>query len=129
MSAARNVLVTGAAQGIGAAIADLFARAGYGVVALDANAERLQQTCASMTATATAPTAVVADLADPGALGDVWAKITAHRSIDILINNAAVTHLKPLWDITVSEWDDVVAVNQRAVFLLSRLAGAAMRAR
>jgi 3-oxoacyl-[acyl-carrier protein] reductase len=122
----RRALVTGAAQGIGAAIASQLAEHGHEVVAVDRDAERLAQTCASLSPGRDRIVPLVADLADPAAIEELWIGAESFGPVDILVNNAAITHLKSLWDITLDEWDDVMAVNQRAVFWLSRLAGRAM---
>ncbi|MFB2582396.1 SDR family NAD(P)-dependent oxidoreductase [Herbiconiux sp. P15] len=119
----RRAVVTGAGRGIGAGIATELADAGLDVVAIDRDASSLE------TAWADDPRVhpFVLDLSDPTDLAEGWERLVElHGPVDVLVNNAAVTHLKSLWEITVDEWDEVVAVNQRAVFLLSRLAGRAM---
>lgn len=127
--APRRAVVTGAAQGIGAGIVEVLATRGLEVVAVDRDGDQLARTCAAMRDAGLTVRSVVGDLADPADIERWWTRCTAEGPVDVLVNNAAVTHLKSLWDITVAEWDEVVAVNQRAVFLLCRLAGREMAAR
>lgn len=125
----RRAVVTGAAQGIGAGITELLAARGLDVVAVDRDGDRLSRTCTALRDAGLAVEAVVGDLGDSRGVDELWSRCTTGGPVDVLVNNAAVTHLKSLWDITVDEWDEVVAVNQRAVFLLCRLAGAQMARR
>jgi 3-oxoacyl-[acyl-carrier protein] reductase len=66
------------------------------------------------------------DLADPEAIGSLCADI---GRVDVLVNNAAVLLEKPLDDVTIEEFEHLVAVNQRAVFLLCQGLGSGMRER
>jgi len=120
----RTALITGAGQGIGADLVRRLSTEGWEVVALDRNAEALDALSAELDGLVKT---VTCDLGDPNAIERMWAEIPTASPVDLLVNNAAMTHLKSLWDITLEEWDAVCAVNQRAVFWLSRLAGESMR--
>jgi 3-oxoacyl-[acyl-carrier protein] reductase len=124
MTTSRTALVTGGAQGIGYAVVHRLADEGWHVVALDRDAEALRE----LQGEAAQISTVCCDLADVTAIENAWREIV-HHGIDLLVNNAGLTHVKSLWELTLDDWEAVVAVNQRAVFWLSRLAGAHMRDR
>lgn len=108
--AGKVAIVTGAARGIGATIAEVFARDGAKVVAIDVEqaAEALGETAARVGGTALALD-VTAD--------DAVEKITAHLRenynghADILVNNAGITRDKLLANMDDARWDAVIAVN------------------
>ncbi|OBJ74181.1 3-oxoacyl-ACP reductase [Mycobacterium sp. 1274756.6] len=103
-------IVTGAARGIGATIAEVFARDGAKVVAIDvaAASEALEKTAAKVGGTALALDVTADDAVD---------RITAHLrehydgKADILVNNAGITRDKLLANMDDARWDAVVAVN------------------
>ncbi|NTY61317.1 3-oxoacyl-ACP reductase [Mycolicibacterium sphagni] len=103
-------IVTGAARGIGATIAEVFARDGARVVAIDIEnaASALEETAAKVGGTALALDVTAADAVD---------KITEHLRehydghADILVNNAGITRDKLLANMDDARWDSVVAVN------------------
>lgn len=123
----RVALITGAAQGIGRAIAAGLHDLGHTVVLADIAAERNEATAAEIGERAHP---ITLDLRDPAAIdAGVAAVEAAHGSVDVLVNNAGVTSEGTLWDLDVESWDTVLATNLRATFLLSRAAGALMRDR
>lgn len=108
-------VVTGGGGGIGREIADVFARAGGRVYAID-----------RMDFTAAHPGVqpVLCDLRDAGAIAAFFGRLTAEAGrLDVLVNNAAtITRRAALTDITPDEWDEALAVNLTAVFHMCRLA-------
>lgn len=123
----RIALVTGAAQGLGLAIARAFHTAGAHVFLADINPE-VVDVAATLAGDGKGATGVVLDVRDEAE----WTALTdrilsAKGSLDILVNNAALTISKPLWDIPGAEWDDVMAVNLRGTFFGCRTAGRIMR--
>ncbi len=127
--AGRVALVTGAAQGLGLAIARSLGEAGARLVLADAR-PAVQAVAAGFTADGLAACAVVADVAtEDGWQRMLQAGCTAHGFIDVLVNNAARTPTAGPWDIAMAEWDEVMAVNLRGCFLGCRTLGAHMRAR
>ena len=123
--AGKAALVTGAAQGIGLAIARALAEAGASVLLADVDAA-VEQVAASI---GTRSAARIVDVRDEDALAAAADDVIARLgSLDIMVNNAALTIAKPVWDIPAAEWDDVMAVNLRGVFFGCRVAGQHMRA-
>lgn len=117
------VLITGASQGIGAAIAKTFAREIRGVrLALVArNATKLgvvARACAKVGATAEA---FPCDVSDEAAVAAMAAVVTKRfGAVDVLINNAGKFSAAPFSEMSVSDFDRLIAVNLRSVFLVSR---------
>lgn len=114
----KTAIITGGAQGFGAGIVDKFLAEGALVLVADINAEAAQ-TKASEHANATPCAVNVADGNSVQAMVDYALEQWGH--VDILVNNAGVTHLPAAMD-TISEddFDRVLDVNCKSIFLLSR---------
>ena len=120
--AGRRVIVTGAARGIGAAIAASFAAQGARLALLDLESERCAETAARLDALSFA-----VDLADPASATSVTsAAIDALGGIDVLVNNAGILLFAPLLEITVDDWDRTFDVNVRSMLLTTQVAAKAM---
>ena len=120
--AGRKAMVTGASKGIGAEIARVFADAGADIVATGRNEAELAETAAAVEALGRKCLVLPADLADPAATRAVGeAALTAWGTIDILVNNAGIARLAPALDITLDAWNETLAVNLTAPFLLSQV--------
>jgi 3-oxoacyl-[acyl-carrier protein] reductase len=117
----RTAVVTGAAQGLGEAIARALHARGASVVVADANGEGAERVAASLARRAVAAEVDVRELA---ALERV---LDEAGRVDVLVNNAARTVFRPLWEIEPDEWDDVLATNLRGAFFGCQLAGPRMR--
>jgi 3-oxoacyl-[acyl-carrier protein] reductase len=111
-------IVTGAARGIGATIAEVFARDGARVVAIDI--EQAAEALAD-TATRVGGTALALDVTAPDAVERITAHLREHHGgrADILVNNAGITRDKLLANMDDSRWDAVVAVNLLAPLALT----------
>ena len=124
-AAARLALVTGAAQGLGEAIARQLADDGMHVVVADISGEGARRVAAEIGGTAAELD--VRDLAGMREL--VGSLLEQHGAIDVLVNNAGVTVSTPIREIDEAAWDDVLAVNLRSVFFACQLVGPEMEAR
>ncbi len=125
----RAALVTGAAQGLGRAMARALHQAGASVMLTDIS-PAVVEVAAGVDASSGRTFGHVFDVREE----DAWKKaidVLAEKAgpIDILVNNAALTKSASVWDIPVAEWDDVLAVNLRGQFLGCRVAGRVMRER
>ncbi|MHC8320404.1 SDR family NAD(P)-dependent oxidoreductase [Pseudomonas sp. GB2N2] len=120
-------LVTGAARGIGRAIALRLAEAGAAVVVADRLAEDSAQTVGLIHAAGGKAVAAVGDLSHAQGIEDaVRSCLDNFASIDILVNNAALRGWST-WDtLTEQEWDRFMAVNSKSVFFLSQAVGRQM---
>ena len=111
-------IVTGAARGIGATIAEVFARDGAHVVAIDVedSAQALDQTAARV-----GGTALALDVTAPDAVEKITAHLREHHGgrADILVNNAGITRDKLLINMDDARWDSVIAVNLLAPLRLT----------
>lgn len=117
----QGALVTGAGRGIGRAIACSLAAAGVHLVVNDVRADDLDETCELVRAAGTSATPVVADIADVAAGRDlVRAAFDRLDRLDLLVNNAAIFRPTPFLDLGLDVFDDVLAVNLRALFVLSQ---------
>lgn len=129
--AGRRVLVTGAASGIGRAIAIAFGAEGARVGVNDVGrTAACAAVCAEIEAAGGQAMAVDADVTAP-ATGErlVTAMTDQFGGVDVLVNNAAVVLVRPLLETTDVDWDRVLAVNLSAPFRLCRAVVPGMRAR
>lgn len=119
----RRTLITGAASGIGAAIARLFAAEGSALVLSDHNASGLEAMvnhCHSLGATCHG---VIADVGDPaGAQRAVDECLHLLGGIDILVNNAGMLTQARCTELTLEMWDEMMAVDLRSVFIAAQRA-------
>ena len=117
-------LVTGAAQGMGRAIALRLANEGASVVATDINGTRVEQTTIDIRELGHDAIAVEADIGDIADIDRVVVEaLNAFGRIDILVNNAGITRHADIMDLTVEDWDRIHRVNARgAFFCLQRAA-------
>ena len=120
----RTALVTGATGGIGGAIARAFHKQGATVVVSGRQAEKLDKLAAEL---GDRVQVLPCDLADKAAVaGLVDAAIAKLGRLDILVNNAGLTKDNLLMVMKDEQWDEVIAVNLTATFMLMRAAARAM---
>lgn len=119
-------VVTGAARGLGRAIAQLYAAEGAVVYALDVLADEL------------APLVDLPgdirprrlDLTDAESIAPVFAAIAAEAGpIDVLVNNAGIIFFKPVEDVSIEDWDRLLGVNLKGAFLCVKAVAPTMKAR
>ncbi len=120
----RSVVVTGAADGIGRAIARCFAESGDHVGLLDYDAEKLARTTAEIGGEVLALTADVRSAEQiQKALDEAADK---HGGLDVAVNNAAVYPNTPVVEMSEDEWDRVLDTNLKGAFLFCRAAARRM---
>jgi NAD(P)-dependent dehydrogenase (short-subunit alcohol dehydrogenase family) len=118
----RVVLITGAAQGIGEACAQRFAREGAQVVIADVADERGQALAAELTARY-----VHCDVGDKAQVDALVADVVqAHGRLDVLVNNAGIFRAADFLDVTEEDFDAVLRVNLKGAFLVAQAAARAM---
>jgi 3-oxoacyl-[acyl-carrier protein] reductase len=110
--AGRRAVVTGASQGIGAAVAAGLAAEGVTVVAVARHAEPLHELCAEVGRNGGAVEAVVADVTDPdGVARIVGTGLAAGQTVDILVNNVGGAATKPVLDLDLTDWREAFERN------------------
>jgi 3-oxoacyl-[acyl-carrier protein] reductase len=118
----RRAIVTGAARGIGAAIATALHREGAHLALMD----REEALCRA-TAAALGAHTVSVELSDPASTRAATASaIEALGGVDILVNNAGILRMAPLLDITIEDWDLTFDINVRAMLLTTQVAAPSM---
>ncbi|MGO1077868.1 SDR family NAD(P)-dependent oxidoreductase [Inquilinus sp. CA228] len=124
-----TAIVTGAAGGIGKAIAERLAAAGAAVLIADLHADRAEAVAATLRAAGGRAEAVGADVSDADAVERIFAAgRDAFGDCTLLVNNAGHVHQSPFEALAVADWDRMIAVHLRGTFLCCRAALPAMLA-
>jgi len=124
-------LVTGASRGIGRAIALALAKAGADV-AVNCHTQEAQAraVCSELEQLGRRAVAVRANVAAAGEVAQMVEAVQRHLGgIDILVNNAGISRPQPLDEITEQDWDELLAVNLKSMFLVTQAVLPGMRAR
>ncbi|MDB6454779.1 SDR family oxidoreductase [Falsirhodobacter sp. 20TX0035] len=115
-----TALVTGAGRGIGKAIAARLAADGHDLVLNDVsqNADLLETTAEEIRTSGRKVTTALADVSDAAQVKEMVAKTaTDHGRLNVMVANAGIARVTSLLETDVEEWDQVMAVNLRGVFL------------
>ncbi len=117
--AGRVAVVTGAASGIGLAVAQQFAAQGASVALLDRDPERGQAAAAQLRSSGADSECFAVDVAlEPQIIQAVDRILTRFQRVHHLVNNAGIVLVKSIQQSTAAEWDQVMNVNARSVFLM-----------
>jgi NAD(P)-dependent dehydrogenase (short-subunit alcohol dehydrogenase family) len=124
----KTAIVTGAASGIGKAIAIAYAKAGANIAIIDVSQEGAESTAESISSlTPQIAKAFICDITQSDKVKDTVLKIIEKfGSIDILVNCAGIGMRSPAEEMTDEMWDTVINTNLRSVFLLCREIGKQM---
>jgi 3-oxoacyl-[acyl-carrier protein] reductase len=122
-------IVTGAGSGIGHAIALKFAEQGSDIVLVGRTKEKIEKTGAKIVKMGVRALPIVADVAASDevvkAVEEAWNEF---QRIDILVNNAGISRAGKIVDVTENDWDDVLNINLKGVYLLCKEVGKRMMA-
>lgn len=117
----KTALVTGASRGIGLSIATILAQNGYHLHLTCKNSyKQLLDVAKSLSATYNIT--CQAHKTDMSNFAEVWTLFSNIDSLDVLINNAGISHIGLLQDTTVDEWQKVIDTNLSSVFFTSKMA-------
>lgn len=117
----RTAIVTGAARGIGAAVAVRLARDGFDVAVLDLDEQRCKPVVEQVQQCGRRGLAVGVDVADEAMVAAAVARVADELGAPtVLVNNAGVTRDNLLFKMTTTDWDTVMGVHLRGSFLMSR---------
>lgn len=127
----KTAIITGSGRGIGAAIAKRLARDGFNVVINEVSQEALDtygaQTAEECRAFGVKAECYAADVSDYSQCEAMVKKVKEDfGTIDVLVNNAGITRDGLLLRMSEENYDDVIRINQRSVFNMTKLAGAVM---
>jgi gluconate 5-dehydrogenase len=126
----RVAVVTGGSSGIGRAMAGALAHAGARVVVVARDEKRLAETVSELRAAGRSAVAVSADLGDREAVERAAEAVAGEfGEPDILVNSAGINLRPPMDELTLADWDQTIAVNLTAPFLLGQRFGPGMAKR
>jgi len=126
----KTAIVTGAAGGLGLAVAKLLALSGHRLALVDVRPQELERAAGEIRQSGHPPQVIVADLRHVSECERVVREtVDRFGGVDILVNTAAILARRPLEDVTDQSFDEVFHVNCRAPFFLSRAAIADMEKR
>jgi 3-oxoacyl-[acyl-carrier protein] reductase len=124
----RVAIVTGGGRGIGRAISLLLAARGATVVVADRDVGRAREVAAMMEERRGTP--IQTDVSSESSVVEMYAFVARRfGQVDVVVSNVGIFKDTPIAEITVAEWDEIMAVNLRGTFLVGREAFKMMRAR
>ncbi|NJN81281.1 MAG: SDR family NAD(P)-dependent oxidoreductase [Caldilineaceae bacterium] len=115
----RHCVITGAADGIGKALALEFAAAGYRITGIDRDVERSMRTQAELINRGASARFILGDLAQPASLERILATLISRPAIDVLIQNAGVNEVGLFIDSDLDQQRTVAAVNLSAPMIMT----------
>lgn len=125
----KTAVITGAASGIGNAIAGVFANAGAEVFILDIDPAAAEQAARAIVSEHGRATSFQCDVTNQPQVNDVFRAIAAIRPLDILVNNAGVSHIGSVEATTAADFERILRVNVQGMFHCLQAGIAAMKDR
>jgi 2-deoxy-D-gluconate 3-dehydrogenase len=126
MDQPRRAFITGTSAGLGRAIAAALAREGYDLALTELTIEALKDTLAQPDIAKRKAVPIALDLRSQDSIAAAFARATNELGpIDLLVNNAGRALLRPVVDVSDAEWDDVIEINLKGAFFLSKHFGRA----
>jgi NAD(P)-dependent dehydrogenase (short-subunit alcohol dehydrogenase family) len=123
----KSCVITGAANGIGRATAELFAREGARLVVTDVDGEALAKLQSELSGPGAAIEAMTGDVSDPAAARRmIAAAVDAYGRLDVLVANAGVIPFGEITEVGAEDFDHVMAIDGRGMFLTCKYAIEAM---
>ena len=123
----KTAIVTGSGRGIGAAIAKRLAKDGFDIVVNELSAEAGEQTAEECRALGVKASVYACDVSDYAQCEEMVKKVKEEfGAIDVLVNNAGITRDGLLLRMSEETYDDVIRINQKSVFNMTKLVGAVM---
>ncbi len=123
----RCSIVTGAAMGLGKAMAEALAEAGSDIVIADINMEAAEATAAELSRIGTRVTAMRCDVTNPDQAEQLSESVLeTFGRIDVLINNAGIAKHVKIEDMKIEDWRTIMDVNLNSVFIMSQIVGRVM---
>jgi NAD(P)-dependent dehydrogenase (short-subunit alcohol dehydrogenase family) len=118
----QTAIITGAARGLGLVIAEDLAREGMRIAGVDIKSQELSDAMASVAKKFGVQTLTLpADVGDETAVKHLVAEVKRHwGQIDVLVNNAGIRQIAPIWETTTALWDRVHGANLKGPFLCTR---------
>jgi len=125
-----TALVTGSTEGIGRAIAFTLGKAGYKVGVCARTPVKVESLLKELAAAGITAAGRACDVGDPAQVTALVAHVTERLGpVDVLVNNAGIGVLTPFADLTLADWDAVMATNLRGLYLVTSAVLPGMRAR
>ena len=117
----KRALITGAGSGIGEATARLFAAQGAQILVADVQMDAAEQVAASIVKEGGSASALVLDVADETQVCAAFDRVANQDGrLDIVVNNAGISHVGNILETSLEDWDRVLRVNAGGVFLCAR---------
>jgi NAD(P)-dependent dehydrogenase (short-subunit alcohol dehydrogenase family) len=124
MAAKAVAFVTGASQGIGAAVALALARDGFDVAVSSTRADKLAAVLAGLAGAGAKAAPVALDLRSQASIENAMSEVVStFGQVDLLVNNAAVPLKKPALDVTPAEWEAVIDTDLTGTFFMTQQMG------
>lgn len=115
------VIITGASQGLGAAIAQVLSDAGAIIIGVDMKGDQIKNLSDKLHSEGKKSEGIILDVTKDADIDDTLQYVLSHYGkIDVLINNAGIDITKPIAELSIAEFDKVIQVNLRAPFVLSK---------